>query len=146
MHVSQKNEQGIAKITVILLLILAIAAYAGVQLFPLYWDHGNLEKAVQTTMMSVLVPPYKDVVSKVKQAIMTLLDNMKAQYEKEQVKVELSSNNKTIQVEVWYARAHHLPLYPNPKRFHLKVEHTSLLPISPKTLELPTRPPVQESE
>jgi hypothetical protein len=144
MHVSISNEQGSAKIlTVSILLILAVVVYAGVQLFPLYWDHWNFEEAVRTTMIATLVPPYKDVDSKVKQAIMTLLDNMGAQYEKEYVKVEVSSNHKTIHVQVWYARSHHLPLYPNPKRFYLNSDYTSLLP---KSIELPTRPPLQGIE
>lgn len=141
MHVSRRNEQGSAKIiTVIILLILAVLIYVGVQLFPLYWDHGDFEETVRTTMISALVPPYRDVDANVKQTIMSLLDEMGAQYEKEHVKVEVSSDNKTIRVEVWYSRSHRLPLYPNPKQFYINVDHTSILP---KSIEVPKRTPLE---
>ena len=142
MCVLRRNEQGSAKIlTIIGILILAVLVYAGVQLFPLYWDHGKLEETVRTTMISALVPPYKDVDSNVKQTIITLLDEMGAQYEKEHVKVEVSSDNKSIHVEIWYSRTHHLPLYPNPKRFYSKLDHTSILP---KAIDIPKRTPLPE--
>ena len=55
MCVLRRNEQGSAKIlTIIGILILAVLVYAGVQLFPLYWDHGKLEETVRTTMISAL--------------------------------------------------------------------------------------------
>lgn len=141
MYISRRNEQETAKIiTVIILLILAVLIYVGIQLFPLYWDHWDFEETVRTTMISTLVPPYKDVDPKVKQTIVRLLDEMGAQYEKEHVKVEVSSDNKTIHVEVWYSRSHHLPLYSNPKRFYINVDHTSILP---KSIELPKRTPLE---
>ena len=144
MRGSIRNEQGSARIiTVSIILILAVLVYVGVQLFPLYWDHWDFEETVRTTMISALVPPYKDVESKVKQKIMTLLDEMGAQYEKEHIKVEVSSNNKNIHVEVWYSRSHHLPLYSNPKRFYINHDHT---PILPKSIELPQRTPLEGIE
>jgi hypothetical protein len=145
MHEIWSKQHGLAMSAVIVILaILGIAGYAASQLFPLYYAHWDLEQGIQTTLMGALTPPYTDVVPKVTQAVTQMLDKLGAQYAKEQVKVELSSDNKTIQVEVWYARPHHLPFYPNPKRFYVKVTHTALLPISPKTVEIPTRPPLKE--
>jgi hypothetical protein len=144
MWLSISNEHGAAKsMTVILLLILAVLAYVGVQLFPLYWDHWNFEEAVQAEMISALVPPYKDVDSQVKQVIMRSLDDMGAQYEQEHVKVEVGAKNTSIHVEVWYSRSHHLPLYSNPKQFYSNLDHASLLP---KSLELPKRTPLNGIE
>jgi len=143
MCLSIRNEQGLAKImTVSIIVILAVLAYVGVQLFPLYWDHWDFEDTVRTAMISALVPPYKDVDSKVKQTIITLLDEMGAQYEKEHVKVEVESNNKKIHVEVWYSRSHHLPVYPNPKGFYINIDHAPLLP----TIKLPKRTPLKGIE
>ncbi len=142
--ISRKNEQGSANVIVIILgLILAILIYVGIQLFPLYWDHWNFEDSVRTTMMSALVPPYTNVAPQIRQTITTLLDNMRAQYEKEHIKVEVTSDNRKIHVEVWYSRSHHLPVYSNPKRFYITADHASILP---KPIELPKRTPIKELE
>jgi hypothetical protein len=144
MQASRSHEQGAAKVLiVIVLLILAVLAYAGVQLVPLYWDHEDLEETIQTTMISALVPPHKDVEATVKRKIITMLDDMGAQYNQENIKVDVSDDYKTIHVEVWYARSHHLPWYPNPKQFYLKLDHKVFLPT---TIDLPKRTPLPDLE
>ncbi len=64
---------------------------------------------------------------------------MGAQYEEEHIRVDVK-DDRTIHVEVWYSRPHHLPLYQNPKQFYIKVEHRSLLP---KSIEIPKRTPIE---
>lgn len=137
------SEQGAVNILlIILLVILAIGAYAGIQLFPLYWDHWNFEKAAQSQMVATLASARENIEATVKQQIVQLLDNMGAQYQPEYVRAALSSDQKSMQVEVWYARPHHLPLYPNPKQFYVKLEHALLLP----KLNLPQPTPLPQTE
>jgi hypothetical protein len=125
----RKPDQGAANVLlIILLVVLAIGAYAGIQLFPLYWDHWNFEKTAETQMVATLASARENLEATVKQQIVQLLDAMGAQYQPEHVRTTLSSDQKSMQAEVWYARPHHLPLYPNPKRFYLKLEHELLLP------------------
>lgn len=141
MRVSRRNEQGSGKvIVVILVLLLAVVGYAAIQLAPLHWDHANFEERVKETMISGLVPPFKDVEATVRQKIVGLLDEMGAKYEKEHIKIEISEDNRKIHVEVWYSRKHGLPLYQNPKQFYTKLDHTSILP----KLDLPKRTPLPD--
>lgn len=143
MRAIQKHEQGSAKVLmIVLLVVLAIGAYAGIQLFPLYWDHWNFEEAAQSQMVATLASAKQDLEATVKQQIVQLLDNMGAQYQPEHVRTALSSDQKSMQVEVWYARPHHLPLYPNPKQFYVKLEHALLLP----KLNLPQPTPLPQIE
>lgn len=140
MSVTAKYERGAGKvIAIILILILLVVGYACVQLLPLYWDHATFEETVKSSMVSTLVPPYKDVEATVTQKIVASLDDMEAQYEKEHIKVEVGEKHKNIHVEVWYSRSHHLPLYANPKQFYISLDHK---PILPKSLDLPKRTPV----
>ncbi len=44
MHKCINNERGSAAIIVIVILVLVVAAYVGIQLFPLYWDHWDFER------------------------------------------------------------------------------------------------------
>ena len=139
----RKQEQGSAKVLLIVLLVLlAIGAYAGIQLFPLYWDHWNFEETAETQMVATLASARENIDATIKQQIVQLLDNMGAQYQPEHVRVALSTDQKSVQVEVWYARPHHLPLYPNPKQFYLKLEHKLLLP----KLNLPQPTPLPQTE
>ena len=127
---------------IVLLVVLAIGAYAGLQLFPLYWDHWNFEETAQSQMVATLASARDNIEATVKQQIVQLLDNMGAQYQPEHVRATLSSDQKSMQVEVWYARPHHLPLYPNPKQFYVKLEHALLLP----KLNLPQPTPLPQTE
>ena len=142
MRISRRNEQGAAKvIVIILILLLAIAAYAVIQIAPLHWDHAKFEERVKESAISRLVPPFKDVETTVRNDLAGLLDAMGATYEKDHIKVEVSEDNRTIHVEVWYSRKHSLPLYQNPKQFYTKFDHTSMLP---KTLNIPKRTPLPD--
>jgi hypothetical protein len=137
-----KNEHGSAKVIVIIgVILVAIAAYAAIQLAPMHWDHANFEERVKESAISRLVPPFTDVETTVRNDLAGLLDAMGAAYEKDHIKVEVSEDNKTIHVEVWYSRSHALPLYQNPKQFYTKFDHTSMLP---KTLNIPKRTPLPD--
>jgi hypothetical protein len=137
MRISPTNEQGSAKVVVIIVVILlAIAGYVAIQLAPMHWDYANFEKRVRESAISRLVPPFTDVEATVRNDIAGLLDAMGATYEKDHIKVEVSEDNRTIHVEVWYSRKHSLPLYQNPKQFYTKFDYTTMLP---KTLNIPKR-------
>jgi hypothetical protein len=137
-----KNQHGSAKVIVIIVVILlAIAGYAAIQLAPIHWDHANFEKRVEESAISRLTPPFTNVENTVKNEIVGLLDGMGATYEKDHIKVEVSEDNRKIHVEVWYSRSHALPLYQNPKEFYTKFDHKSILP---KTLNLPKKTPLPD--
>ena len=139
MDLSKNHEQGAAHVLlIIIVLLLGVGGYAGFQLFPLYWDHWNFEDTVRTV---ITAPTGNDVEAGVKQQIMQLLDKMGAQYQPEHVRVNVNAEQKSIEVEIWYARPHHLPLYPNPKQFYLKLRQASILP----KINLPQRTPLPET-
>lgn len=142
MCISRRNEQGSAKVIVIIVVILlAIAGYAVVQIAPLHWDHANFKERVEESAISRLVPPFNDVEATVRNDLAGLLDAMGATYDKDHIKIEISEDNRKIHVEVWYSRKHGLPLYQNPKQFYTKFDHTTILP---KTLNLPKRTPLPD--
>ena len=137
----RKHEHGSAKVVVIIVLVvLAIGAYAGIQLFPLYWDHWNFEKTADSQTVATLASARQNIEATVKQQLVQLLDAMGAQYQPEHVRATLSSDQKSMRVEVWYARSHRLPFYPNPKQFYVKLEHALLLP----KLNLPQPTPLPQ--
>ncbi len=129
-------------IIIIIVLILLIIGFAASQLAPLHWDHANFKQAVQTTMISEMVPPYKGVKETVTQKITAELDGMGALYKKEYIQVDINDTDRTIQVEVWYSRPHHLPFYQNPKQFYLKLRHKPMLP----RVNIPTPRPLPDLE
>ncbi len=134
------NERGASTpIIVILVLLAVVIIFAATQLAPLSWDHANFEQALQTAMVSSMVPPYDNVEETVRQKIRSLLNDMGAQYQDEHIKVEVTENNERINVEVWYSRIHSLPFYQNPKQFYVNLSHKSLLP---KKINIPERSPL----
>ena len=139
-----KNQLGSTNIVItIALIFLAIAAFAAIQIFPLYWDHWNFEDTVENEMLNRLVPPYSEIESTITQKITRELDGIKAQYSEEHIKVEVLPDNSKVFVEVWYSRPHHLPFYQNPKQFYFKAEHATILP---KKIDIPTRAPIPDME
>ncbi|MCP4399980.1 MAG: hypothetical protein GY801_22070 [bacterium] len=138
------NRRGSATVFIVIgVVLLAIAAFAAMQLFPLYWDHWNFEDTVENEMLHGLVPPYTDVEGTIAKKIVSLLKNIGADYKEEHIKVEVLPNNSKVFVEVWYTRSHHLPFYQNPKQFYLKSEHATILP---KKINIPTRAPLPNVE
>ncbi len=130
-----------AVISAIVLIILGIIIFVAVQLFPLYWDHWNLEDSAKNALKLELVPPYDEVENKIRQTIIGLLDDMAAQYDEEHIQVVLTAETKRIRAEVWYSRNHHVPLYQNPKEFYLNVEQLAILsPIKEKLKNKLKRP------
>ena len=138
------SQQGSASVFIVIgVVILVIAAFAFIQLFPLYWDNWNLKDSIKSEMLNRLVPPYKDIEVNIRQKIIRELDKIGAQYEEEYVKVEVKPDNSKVFVEVWYSRAHHLPFYQNPKQFYLNLQHATILP---KKIDIPTRAPLPNIE
>jgi hypothetical protein len=139
-----RNERGNTTVIIILVVLaIVIIGFAATQLAPLHWDHATFEQAVQTTMISEMVPPYQGVETTVAQKIMRELDAIEAFYEKDHIRVNVNDADKTIQVEIWYSRSHHLPFYQNPKQFYLKLRHK---PMVPKSINIPTPRPLPNIE
>lgn len=138
LRVSRRNERGSTAVIVAIVIVLAIIIFVAVQLFPLYWDHWNFEEALTATLKLELVPPYEEVENTIRTNIINLLNDMGAQYEEDHIIVTVTPKNMRIRAEVWYSRPHHLPLYPNPKQFYIKVEHTAIVSGIKDKLKLPT--------
>lgn len=126
---NMRNERGAAGIkAIIAFVIVGVCIYAGIQLTPLYWDHWNFEDDVTTKVQFAYVNYDRD---KVQEALTTtiygMLDQMGAQYEKKNVRVQVDSSTRKITVEVWYSRTHNFPIFPpSPKPFYIKVENTPI--------------------
>ena len=120
----RRYECGVAPIaTIIVVLILAIVIYAGVQIGMLQLAYMNIKEKTKTEMIYALVPPYTDVESNVRNKIVGLLDEANVQYNEEQIIIDVSSDNKSMKVKIWFAKPHHLPLYQNPKQFYIELDH-----------------------
>lgn len=119
-----RNEHGSAETikAVIAVAILGIFIYVAVQLVPMYNDHWNLEDDMKTL---VQYPPQggksEEKSKRIQAEVFKLLDNINADYQKKDVKVNVEKKN--ISIEIWYSRTHTLPLFPNPKQFHLTVKN-----------------------
>ena len=135
---SPKRQSGSTPVIVVIVIVLAIIVFAATQIFPLYWDHWNFEESVSTAIKLELVPPYEEIEQQATQKIISLLDTMGAVYDENNILVKADPNVKKIQVEVWYSLPHHLPLYPNPKPFYIKVEQKAIISVIKEKLKLPT--------
>jgi hypothetical protein len=120
---SKRNECGRVSLkAIITLAILGALVYAAFQLVPIYWDHYNLRESVKEKVTFAFIhhPIYTQ--ETVENQVYDLLDSIGAQYEEEDVRVEVDKLNKEIYVEIWYSRPHDLPFYQNPKEFHIELE------------------------
>ena len=121
------NERGAAgPKAVIALLILAAVIYTGIQLVPIYWDHWSFEDDVKTKVQFAFVNYRDKRERRLTDDVIGMLDEMGADYEKKNVKIEVDEGAKKIKVEIWYTRSHKLPFYPNPKQFYINLENTRL--------------------
>jgi len=118
------NERGSAGIkAVIAFIILGAIIYVGLQLVPVLWDHWNLEDDIMTKMKFAFINYRGDVKKQLTNDIYGLLDDIGAQYKKENVRITVDEQNKKILVKVWYSREHKVPYYPpNPWQFYLELK------------------------
>ncbi len=120
----RRSERGVSPVvTIIVVLIIAIVIYAGVQIGMLQLAYMNIKEKTKAEMIYALVPPYTDVAATVKNKIIGLLNESKVQYKEEQIIIEISDDNKSMKVKIWFAKSHSLPLYQNPKQFYIELDH-----------------------
>ena len=120
-----RNGQGGADpSSIITLAILAVAIYAVFQIFTVYDKHWTFEKHVKTLVQFAFINLHGDRKQQIFDQIIDMLDDMDAQYEKKNIRVNVDEKEKTITVEVWYAQTINLPFFPNPKHFHVKIQRT----------------------
>jgi hypothetical protein len=123
-----RNEQGGAgPQSIIVLAIFAVAIYAALQIFAVYDKHWTFEKHVKTLVQFAFVNLHGDRKQQIFDQIIDMLDDMDAQYEKKNVRVNVDEKEKTIAVEVWYAQNINVPFFPNSKRFHVKIQRTDTM-------------------
>ena len=120
----RRHERGAAPIvSIIVVLILAIGIYAGFQIGMLQLAYMNIKEKTKAEMIYAMVPPFKDVDVTVRNKITGLLNESKAEYKEEQIIIELTDDNRSIKVKIWYSKSHQLPLYQNPKDFYIELDH-----------------------
>jgi hypothetical protein len=123
-----RNEQGGAgPQSIIVLAILAVTIYAALQIFTVYDKHWTFEKHVKTLVQFAFVNLHGDRKQQIFDQIIDMLDDMGAQYEKKNIRVNVDEKEKTITVEVWYAQTVNVPFFPNPKQFHVKIQRTDTM-------------------
>ena len=117
-------ERGAAPlVTIIVVLIIAIVIYAGVQIGMLQLAYMNIKEKTKAEMIYALVPPFEDVDTKVRNKIIGLLNESNVEYKEDQIIIDLSENNRSRKVRIWFAKSHGLPLYQNPKQFYIELDH-----------------------
>lgn len=117
-------QRGGSPIVVILVvLIIAGLIYVGFQIGLVQLAYMNIKEKTKAEMMYVMVPPFEDVESKVRQKIVGLLEEANAEYKDDQIVIELSENKRTMTVKIWFAKPHNLPFYQNPKQLYIELEH-----------------------
>jgi hypothetical protein len=121
-----RYERGASPVVmIIVVLVIAIVIFAGAQIGMLQLAYMNVKEKTKAEMMYALVPPFEDVDTKVRNKIVELLNEIKAEYKEEHIKIEVSDNNTRMHVEIWYSKSHNLPLYQNPKQFYITLDHTA---------------------
>jgi hypothetical protein len=126
MTVGLNERGGAGSKAIIALVILGAFIYAAFQLVPIYWGHWNFKDSVDTKVQFAFVNYPQKTKENLERDVYRLLDDMNAQYDKENVKVDVDGKKKKVVIEVWYSRSHNLPFYPNPKQFYIKSENTPL--------------------
>ena len=121
---SARDESGSSRLkTVVTLAILGALVYGAFQLVPIHWDHYSFREAVKEKVEFAFVHHPLYTQESLENEIFALLDDLGAEYEEEDVIVEVYQMNKEIYVSVRYWRSHDLPLYQNPKEFRVEVEN-----------------------
>jgi hypothetical protein len=121
-----RNERGAAGLKAIIAIVILIAViYTGIQLIPIYLAQYNFEDKVKGEITLAFVNYPQDTQKKLESAIMGMLNDMGATYDKKNVRVKVGGDQsaKKIVAEVWYSRTVDLPFFPNPKQFYVKVEN-----------------------
>jgi len=123
-----QNEHGTGGLqTIIALAVLAAAVYAALQIFTVYDKHWTFEEHVKTLVRLAFVNLHGDRKQQIFDQIIDMLDDMGAQYDKKDIRVNVDKKEKKITVEVWYSQTVKLPFFPNPKQFHMKIQSTDTL-------------------
>jgi hypothetical protein len=121
-----RNERGAAGLKAIIAIVILIAViYTGIQVIPVYLANYNFEDKVKGEITLAFVNYPQDTQKKLEGAIMGMLNDMGATYDKKNVRVKVGGDptGKKIVIEVWYSRTISLPFFPNPKQFYVKVEN-----------------------
>jgi hypothetical protein len=122
---SARDESGrLGLKALVTLAILVGLIYSAFQLVPIYWDHYNLRESAKEKASFALVRHPLQPRESLEREIFTLLESVGAQYEEEDIVVEVDQLNKEIFVSVRYSRHHELPFYQNPKEFYFEVQHS----------------------
>jgi hypothetical protein len=109
--------------TLLVLALLGITIYAGLRIFTAYDAYWTFEKDVETLIRLAFVNLQGDRQQQIVDQITEMLDSLNVQYTKNDIRVTVDEEHKQITVDVSYAQFINVPLYPNPKIFHLHVQH-----------------------
>lgn len=128
MKLSLTNERGGAGPKAIIAIAVLIAViYSCIQLIPIYWRHWSFEDALKEQVRFLFVNVNSDYETYLHNFIITELDLMRADYDKEKnIHVKVDMKLKRVDVKVWYSRTVKLPFFPNPKQFYVEAENTMI--------------------
>ena len=125
-HPNNKHVRGGTGIkTLIVLGVLGVAIYTGLQIFKVYDAYWTFEKDVETLVRFAFVNIPNDRQQQIVHQITEMLDSIHAQYDMKNVKVTVDEEAQKITVDVWYAQIINVPLFPNLKFFHVHIQSTN---------------------
>jgi hypothetical protein len=118
-----RNEHGSAGLkAIVAFAILGAFIYVAVQLFPILWDHWDLEDSIETKVKFAFINHPNKVKEHLTSEITRLLKDIDAQYKKENLRIDVDEKQKRIVVKIWYSREHKVPYYPpNPWPFYIEI-------------------------
>jgi predicted cobalt transporter CbtA len=123
------NVQGSATVKIlIVLVVIAGIVFALLQVIPialLYRENHRLETVIAMRARTALPLPVIDTRAFITDGIVKLLDDMGAQYHKEDIQVDLDEKQKRVSVQVRYWRSHRAFFVQNPKPLYARVKASS---------------------
>ena len=117
-----QHERGRAGFgTLIVLIMLVVSIYTAIQIIRVYNKHWTFEEDVNELVRFAVTNFHGEIQQHITDQIIDMLDCMGAQYDRDQIRVNVDEHEATITVDVWYSQSLKLPFFPQPKQFYISV-------------------------
>lgn len=108
--------------TIIVIILLCGGFYAGFPVFKVYNAYWIFKEDVEELVSFAVENVQSDQKQQIVRQINEMLDSMNVQYDQEDVDVTVDKGIEKVTVDVWYAQAINVPLFPNPRLFHIHAQ------------------------
>jgi hypothetical protein len=107
---------------VIAITVLCGGIYAGFPVFRAYNAYWIFKEDVEELVSFAVENVQSDQKQQIVRQIGEMLDSMNVRYDQEDVDVTVDKGIEKVTVDVWYTQTINVPLFPNPKHFHVHAQ------------------------